>query len=87
MHFSSGVSDRIRRDEAVMAHVNNHSPDQMMHGLFPKCVTDTVLDAMTDHEKLAMQVLDSPEKSRDFALLTLTLLAAPTATPHARNVD
>ena len=40
-------------------------------------VTDTVLDAMTDHEKLAMQVLDSPEKGREFALLILKLLMRP----------
>ena len=76
LHFANGVADRIRRDEAVMAQVGNHSPDQVMHGLFPKRVTDTVLDAMTDHEKLAMQVLDSPGKSRDFALLILRLLVS-----------
>ena len=74
LHFANGVADRIRRDESVMAQVNHHSPDQIMHGLFPKRVTDTVLDAMTDHEKLAMQVLDSPDKGREFALLILRLL-------------
>ena len=63
LHFANGVAERIRRDEAVMAQVKSHSPDQVMHGLFPKRVADTVLDAMTDHEKLAMQVLDSPEKA------------------------
>ena len=60
-----------------MAQVEQHSPEQVMHGLFPKRVTDTVLDAMTDHEKLAMQVLDSPEKGREFALLILRLLMRP----------
>jgi len=74
LHFANGVADRIRRDESVMAQVNHHSPDQVMHGLFPKRVTDTVLDAMTDHEKLAMQILDSPDKGREFALLILRLL-------------
>lgn len=30
-----------------MAQVNNHSVEQVMHGLFPKWVLDTVLDTMT----------------------------------------
>ncbi len=76
LYFANGVADRIRRDEAVMEQVNNHAPDQVMHGLFPKRVTDTVLDAMTDHEKLAVQVLDSPEKSQEFARLILGLLVS-----------
>jgi len=74
LHFAHGVADRIRRDESVMAQVQNHSPEQVMHGLFPKLVTDTVLDAMTDHEKLAMQVLEDPKRGRDFALFILRLL-------------
>jgi type I restriction enzyme R subunit len=76
LHFANGVADRIRRDESVMAQVENHSVDQVMHGLFPRRVTDTVLDAMTDHEKLAMQVLDDPGRGRDFAMLILRLLTA-----------
>ncbi|MDZ7825661.1 MAG: hypothetical protein U5R48_06190 [Gammaproteobacteria bacterium] len=39
----------------------------------------TVLDAMTDHEKLAMQVLDDPSHGRDFALLILRLLTGGNA--------
>ncbi len=78
LQFANGIADRIRRDDAVMAQVENHSPDQVMHGLFPKRVTDTVLDAMTDHEKLSMQVLDDPDRQRDFALLILRLLTGAT---------
>lgn len=36
-----------------MAQVNNHTVEQVMHGLFPTRVLDTVLDAGTDHEKLS----------------------------------
>ena len=57
-----------------MAQVNNHSVDQVMHGLFPKRVLDTVLDAMTDHEKLSLEVLDNETKSRAFALVILKML-------------
>lgn len=44
-----------------------------MHGLFPKRVLDTVLDAMTDCEKLSLEVLDNETKSRAFALVILKM--------------
>ncbi|WP_303905050.1 type I restriction endonuclease subunit R [Thiohalomonas denitrificans] len=75
LHFAQGVADRISRDESVMAQVNSHSPEQVMHGLFPKRVSDVVLDAMTDHEKLAMEVLGDEQTQRGFALLILRMLA------------
>lgn len=75
LHFANGIADRIERDEAVMAQVRNHSEDQVMHGLFPKKVTDAVLDALSDHEKLSMPLLEDEETGRKFALLILKLLA------------
>ncbi|MCY1312505.1 hypothetical protein D9M70_629320 [compost metagenome] len=59
-----------------MAQVNNHTTEQVMHGLFPKRVLDTVLDAMTDHEKLSLEVLDNESKSRAFALVILKMLTS-----------
>jgi type I restriction enzyme, R subunit len=59
-----------------MAQVNNHKPEQVMHGLFPKRVIDAVLDAMTDHEKLSLEVLDNENAGRRFALLVLQILTA-----------
>ncbi|KFC47728.1 hypothetical protein GY12_09650 [Micrococcus luteus] len=44
--------------------------------LFPKRVLDTVLDAMTDHEKLSLEVLDNEIKSRAFAMVILKMLTA-----------
>jgi type I restriction enzyme R subunit len=75
LHFANGIADRIERDEAVMAQVRNHSEEQVMHGLFPKKVTDAVLDALSDHEKLSMPLLEDEETGRQFALLILKLLA------------
>ncbi|MCC4289622.1 type I restriction endonuclease subunit R [Vreelandella aquamarina] len=75
LHFANGIADRIERDEAVMAQVRNHSEGQVMHGLFPKRVTEAVLDAMSDHEKLSMPLLEDEETGRQFALLILKLLA------------
>ncbi len=76
LQFLTGIAQRISRQEDVMAQVNNHSAEQVMHGLFPKRVLDTVLDAMTDHEKLSLEVLDSETKSRAFALVILKMLKA-----------
>ena len=70
----TGIAQRISRQEDVMAQVNNHSVDQVMHGLFPKRVLDTVLDAMTDNEKMSLEVLDNETKSRAFALVILKML-------------
>ncbi|TQE99480.1 MAG: type I restriction endonuclease subunit R [Spiribacter salinus] len=74
LHFARGVADRIQRDEAVMAEVTRNSRQQVMHGQFPQRVTDIVLDAMTDNEKLSMEILDDREKARGFALTILDLL-------------
>ncbi|MFP4162221.1 MAG: UvrB domain 3-containing protein, partial [Ectothiorhodospira sp.] len=75
LHFAHGIADRIERDEAVMAQVRGHSEDQVMHGLFPKKVTDAVLDALNDHERLSLPVLENEKAGRAFALLILRLLA------------
>ena len=45
-----------------------------MYGLFPKRVLNTVLDAMTDHEKLSLEVLENETMSRAFALVILKML-------------
>jgi len=82
LHFAQGVADRIRRDDSVMAQVNSHSPEQVMHGLFPKRVSDMVLDAMTDHEKLSMEVLGDEQTQRGFALLILRMLAGSKTVPR-----
>ena len=50
----------------------------MMHGLFPLRVLDTVLDTMTDHERLSLEVLDNETKSRAFALVILKMLKSAT---------
>jgi type I restriction enzyme R subunit len=65
-----------------MAQVNSHSSEQVMHGLFPKRVSDMVLDAMTDHEKLSMEVLGDEETQRGFALLILRMLAGSKTVPQ-----
>ncbi|MEK6789878.1 MAG: type I restriction endonuclease [Pseudomonadota bacterium] len=79
LQFLTGIANRISRQEDVMAQVNGHSVEQVMHGLFPKRVLDTVLDAMTDHEKLSLEVLDNETKSRAFALVILKMLTTVTS--------
>jgi type I restriction enzyme R subunit len=76
VQFLHTIAQRISRQDDVMAQIDNHTPEQVMHGLFPKRVVDTVLDAMTDHEKLSLEVLDNEEAGRQFARLVLRLITA-----------
>ncbi|WP_027350811.1 hypothetical protein [Halotalea alkalilenta] len=75
LHFTSGVVDRIERDAMVMAQMRNPSEDQIKHSIFPKKVTDAMLDALSDHEKLKMPLLEDEDTGRQFALVILKLLA------------
>lgn len=75
LHCANGIAERIERVEAVMAQVRNHSEGQVMLGLFPSRVTDAVPDAMSEHEKLSMRLLEDQETGRQFALLILKPLA------------
>lgn len=84
LHFANGIAERVRRDDAVMAQVNNHTSDQVMHGLLPKRLTDLVLDSITDHEKLSMEILENESNQRAFALLILRLLKQEQ--PLSRNL-
>ena len=74
VQFLNAIAQRISRQDDVMAQVKNHNAEQVMHGLFPQRVTDTVLDAMTDNEKLSLEVLDNEQTGRKFALMVLELL-------------
>ncbi|MDI4662659.1 MULTISPECIES: hypothetical protein [Cobetia] len=75
LHFAYEIADRIERNEVVMAQAHSYIKDQMLHGLLPNEVTDAVLDALSDHEKLSMPLLENEETGRQFALLILKLLA------------
>ncbi|WP_156826701.1 hypothetical protein [Kushneria aurantia] len=68
------LAEIIERDEALMAQAHTPGQDQMRHGLFLNKVTDAVFDALSDHEKLSMPLLEDKETGRQFALLILKLL-------------
>lgn len=74
LHFASGIADRIERDAAVMTQVRNYSEDQVMHGLFPKKVTDAVLDALSGYEKLSVPLLEREEMGKLISLQILKML-------------
>ena len=74
LHFLTGIAQRISREEDIMAQVNSQPAEQVMHGLFPKREEDIVLDAMTDHEKLSLEMLDNVAKNRAFAKVIYKLL-------------
>ena len=87
VQFLNVIAQRISRQDDVMAQVKNHNTEQVMHGLFPKRVTDTVINAMTDHEKLSLDVLDNETSERQFALLVLKLLKEDNSTMENSRVS
>lgn len=50
-----GITNRFSYRKYVMAQVDIHSRNQVMHCLFPTYVLDTVLDAMIEQEKLSLE--------------------------------
>ena len=80
IRFINTIVQRISREDDVMAQVNSHSAEQVMHGLFPGRVTNTVINAMTDHEKLSLDVLNNETSEHQFALLVLKLLKKASST-------
>jgi hypothetical protein len=85
LRFLEAINDRLRQQEDVMAQIQNHPPEQVMHGLYPQRVVDTVLDVMIDYEKMSLSVLDNETASQRFALLVLRILTA--AIPLRGNGD
>ena len=85
VQFLNAITERIRRQDDVMAQVKGHSAEQVMHGLFPRRVTDTVINAMTDYEKLSLGVLSDEASERRFALLVLKLLTESNTAVSAKS--
>ena len=77
LHYATGLCQRLSRQEDLMAQINNHPTEQIMHGLFRKRLLDTMLDAMGDNEKLSLTVLESETKTRALELLILKMLTQP----------
>lgn len=74
LQFLTGIAQRICRQEDVMAQVNTHSDEQIMHGLFPKRALDTVLDAMVENEKMSLEVLNNETSAKAFMLVLLKMV-------------
>ena len=85
VQFLNTIAERIRRQEDVMAQINNHTAEQVMHGLLPDRIVETVLEAMSDHEKLSSQVLSNEANGRKLALIVLKILTAASG-PFDQNL-
>ncbi len=67
-------SDKKQLSVMIAALNDNQAAEQVMHGLLPKRVEDIVLHAMTDHERLSLEVLDNEAKSWAFSRVIYKLL-------------
>ena len=87
LHYAEGIVGRLTQNEAVMAQVKSHSTEQVMHGLLPRQVESSVLDAMTDHEKLSLGVLDSDATLRSFTMVILKMLKSYSENQASATLD
>jgi type I restriction enzyme R subunit len=74
LQFADNLADRMSRDAGVVDQVRSHTPDQVMHGRFPRLLERIVLDAMADHEELATKALESDENLDGLARAVLALM-------------
>ncbi len=74
LQFLNDIAQRISRQPDVMAQVSSHTEEQVMHGLFPKRVLDTVLDAIQMNQNMSLVVLDNETNSRKFVLQTFKIV-------------
>lgn len=56
-----------------------------MPGLFPERVSDAVINAMSDYEKLSLDVLNDEVSERQFSLLVLKLLKETSTTLEGKS--
>jgi type I restriction enzyme, R subunit len=75
LNWLNGLADRVERNEEVMAQARTHAPEQVMHGRYPKYLTDILLESMDDNSNLTTQALEDDDKFRELALLILKLVA------------
>jgi len=75
LRFADSLADRMSRDAGVVEQIRRHSPEQVMHGRFPRLLEQIVLDAMADHEELATRALESDDHLNGLAWAVLRLMA------------
>ncbi|MGK7296250.1 MAG: type I restriction enzyme subunit R domain-containing protein, partial [Candidatus Wenzhouxiangella sp. M2_3B_020] len=75
LQFADNLADRMSRDEGVVEQIRSHTPEQVMHGRFPRLLEQIVLDAMSDHEELATKALESDDNLNGLAWAVLKLMA------------
>jgi type I restriction enzyme R subunit len=75
LQFADNLADRMSRDEGVVDQIRSHTPEQVMHGRFPRLLEQIVLDAMSDHEELATKALETDDNLNGLAWAVLRLMA------------
>ncbi|WP_181918449.1 MULTISPECIES: type I restriction endonuclease subunit R [unclassified Wenzhouxiangella] len=87
LQFADNLADRMSRDEGVVDQIRSHTPEQVMHGRFPRLLEQIVLDAMSDHEELATKALETDNNLNGLAWAVLRLMAERDGTARVGGVD
>lgn len=79
LQYTENIANRMERDDDLMAQVKKHSEQEVMHGLLPQRLLDRVVESMSDHEKLSVEILENPAVQDGFARLILKMLVERSA--------
>lgn len=70
------MRDKVRENGLVMRQLANNSAEQAMLGDFSQAVDDAIIGSSEAHQNQMLQLLESPEKTKQFARLIFELLQA-----------
>lgn len=74
LRYAENIRDRLMRDSNLVQQIENHTPQQIMRGLFPSRLNDIVIDDLADHEQLSTEILSNQESKASFTGLILKMM-------------
>ncbi|MDX9988715.1 DEAD/DEAH box helicase family protein [Thiothrix unzii] len=74
VNYAYTVRDKVRENGLVMRQLANNSAEQAMLGDFSQAVDDAIIGSSEAHQNQMLQLLESPEKTKQFARLIFELL-------------
>jgi type I restriction enzyme R subunit len=77
VQFAMGIAQKIIRQDDVMLQLDQHSPEQAMHGLYPNRVSEALLESMVENQTMVTSALESDESFKEFAWVLMKMLKEP----------
>src|SRR5690625_754639 len=74
LNFATQIRDRMIDDEEVMEQIKRHTPEQVMHGLYPQRLNQVLISSLQDHEEMTLTTMSSEESLEKFSRMILKML-------------